>query len=446
MRNNLPVVAIIGRPNVGKSSLFNLLIGQRKSIIHEMEGVTRDINMELVQTEYGAFYLYDTAGFLKEGDSFNALVQKKVREAIENTDIILFMVDGRELHPLDEEIAEFLHEHEKEVWLIVNKLDNKDMELNAYEFYSLGFDEIIPFSVVHKRGFNTLKEKIELWAQKHSKKVPLPEHEIRVAIVGKPNVGKSQLVNTILGYERSIVSDVAGTTRDALDDIFTWKNKTIRLIDTAGIKRKSRVQDDIDYYTQVRTIQAIERSEIVILLADAVEGLSHGDKVIIDMVAEKRRGLVIAFNKWDLKMQPDADNYELMKAYRAYFSQEMPEFTYVPLHFISAKTGYKVPQLLDEVLSIYENFHKRIETSDLNEWLQGIKEANPYKQASNLRVYYGTQIYEAPPGFLFFINSKQHLRKDYPRFLEKRLREAFDFTGIPLKLIFKEKKQEEKFS
>ncbi|MFN3660750.1 MAG: ribosome biogenesis GTPase Der, partial [Brevinematales bacterium] len=333
MQNNLPVVAIIGRPNVGKSSLFNLLVGSRKSIVDEMEGVTRDINMELIQTEYGAFYLYDTAGFLKEGDSFNALVQKKVREAIEKTDIVLFMVDGRNLHPMDEEIAAFLHEQEKEVWVIANKLDNSEMELQAYEFYTLGFQEIIPFSVVHKRGFSTLKEKIEEWAQKHGKPAPRISDEIRIAIVGKPNVGKSQLVNTILGYERSIVSDVAGTTRDALDDILQWKNKTIRLIDTAGIKRKSRLQDDVDYYTQVRTIQAIERSEVVVLLVDAVEGLAHGDKVIIDMVAEKRRGLVIAFNKWDLKNTGNTDNYALMNGYEAYFKQELPEFTYIPLHF-----------------------------------------------------------------------------------------------------------------
>ncbi|MCX7881792.1 MAG: ribosome biogenesis GTPase Der [Brevinematales bacterium] len=443
MRNHLPVVAIIGRPNVGKSSLFNLLVGSRKSIVDETEGVTRDINMELIHTEYGAFYLYDTAGFLKEGDSFNALVQKKVREAIEKTDIVLFMVDGRNLHPMDEEIAAFLHEQEKEVWVIANKLDNPEMELQAYEFYTLGFEEIIPFSVVHKRGFSTLKEKIEIWAEKHGKPVPPLEDEIRVAIVGKPNVGKSQLVNTILGYERSIVSEVAGTTRDALDDLFQWKGKTIRLIDTAGIKRKSRLQDDVDYYTQVRTIQAIERSEVVILLVDAVEGLAHGDKVIIDTVAEKKRGLIIAFNKWDLKTSPNTDNHTLMKGYEAYFQQELPEFTYLPLHFISAKTGYKVSLLLDRVLEIHEWFHKRIETSDLNEWLQTIKEANPYKQASNLRVYYATQIYEAPPGFLFFINKKEHLRKDYPRFLEKRLREAFGFPGIPLKLIFKEKTRDD---
>jgi len=443
MHKNMPVVAIIGRPNVGKSSLFNLLIGTRKSIVDEMEGVTRDINMELVTTEYGSFYLYDTAGFLKEGDSFNTLVQKKVREAIEKTDIVLFMVDGRSLHPLDEEIAAFLHQQNKEVWVIANKLDNPAMELQAYEFYTLGFQEIIPFSVVHKRGLSTLKEKIEAWAEKHKTPAPVVTDEIRVAIVGKPNVGKSQLVNTILGYERSIVSDVAGTTRDALDDLFSWKGKTIRLIDTAGIKRKSRVDDDVDYYTQVRTIQAIEKSEVVILLVDAIEGLAHGDKVIIDMVAEKRRGLVVAFNKWDLKLSEGNDNYALMKAYETYFRQELPEFFYIPLHFISAKTGYKVPNLLDRVLDIHEWFHKRIETSDLNEWLQTIKEANPYKQASNLRVYYATQIYEAPPGFLFFINKKDHLRKDYPRFLEKRLREAFGFPGVPMKCIFKEKTQDE---
>ncbi|URA09996.1 ribosome biogenesis GTPase Der [Thermospira aquatica] len=444
MRKDLPIVAIIGRPNVGKSSLFNLLIGERKSIVDETEGVTRDINMELIQTEYGAFYLYDTAGFLKEGDKFNSLVQKKVKEAIEKTDIILFMVDGRNLHPMDKEIASFLHEQEKEVWVIANKLDNPDMEVLAYEFYTLGFKEIIPFSVVHKRGYATLKEKIEIWAKNHGKSITPIQDEIRVAIVGKPNVGKSQLVNTILGYERSLVSDVAGTTRDALDDIFQWEGKTIRLIDTAGIKKKSRVADDVDYYTQVRTIQAIERSEIVVLLIDAVEGLAHSDKVILDMVAEKRRGLVIAFNKWDLKTTSGKDNTEMMKAYDAYFKQELPEFTYIPLHYISAKTGYKVPQLLHRILEIHEWFHKRIETSELNQWLQTIKEANPYKQASNLRVYYGTQIYEAPPGFLFFINKKEHLRKDYPRFLEKRLREAFGFPGIPLKLIFKEKTRDDK--
>jgi len=442
MKKNLPIVAIIGRPNVGKSSLFNLLLGERKSIVDEEEGVTRDINIGIVNTERIAFYLYDTAGYLEKGDSFNSLIQAKVREAIANTELILFVVDGREVHPYDEDLAKFLQKQEKKVLVIANKLDNREMEDLHYEFFRLGFNDILPFSVLHKRGYSTLIEWIEDNLKYSSNKVKEENPQIHIAIVGKPNVGKSLLVNTILGYERSIVSDLPGTTRDSIDDIFEYNGKKICLIDTAGLRRKAKIENDIEYYSNVRTIQAIERSEVVILLLDSMEGISQQDKKIVDMIMEKGRGLVIAYNKWDLKRVKSDENYRLMEDYKKFTYKEIGAYNFVPVEFISAKDNYRISKLLDTALRVYEDFYYRVPTNILNEWVeQNIKESYNRKQVSNLRIYYAAQVYSAPPRFVFFVNKKDYMRKDYPRYMENRIREAFEFTGVPIKINFREKKE-----
>jgi GTP-binding protein len=442
MKHGLPAVAIVGRPNVGKSSLFNLILKERKSIVDEMEGVTRDINIGKAKTTRSDFFLYDTAGYLEKGDTFNPLVQKKVKQAIGDTELILFMVDGRELHPFDKDLALFLKKQKKKVLLIVNKLDNRDMESLSNEFYELGFDEIIPFSVLHKRGLTTLIEKIEDLLENY----PLEEteeEEIPIAIAGRPNAGKSLLLNTILGYDRSIVSEIPGTTRDSLDDIFLWQGKRIRLIDTAGLRRKSKIEGDIEYYSNVRTAQAIERSEVVIQLIDAVEGVSHQDEKIAQMVIEKGRSLVLAVNKWDLKKKNSDENYKIMEQFKKLVYNTMPVYWFVPIEFISAKENYKIEKLLQTTWEVYQNYHLRISTGKLNEWLtREIKESFNRKQFTNLKIYYVTQVFAAPPKFIFFVNKKEHIRKDYPRFLENRLRLAFEFTGVPIKITFREKNNE----
>ncbi len=441
MKFGLPVVAIVGRPNVGKSSLFNLILKDRKSIVDEMEGVTRDINMEVVTVGNRMYYLYDTAGYLEKGDAFNTLVQEKVKQAIENADLLLFMVDGTQRHPLDEEMARFLSRQGKPIVVVVNKLDNRDLESGIYEFYSLGFDEVLPLSVVHKRGLTGLLERIEDFVFQYEIQDVSPEDEIKVALVGKPNVGKSLLLNALLGEDRSIVSPVAGTTRDSLDDLFQWKGRTIRLIDTAGLRRRGKVEEDIEYYSNVRSIQAIERSDVVIQLIDSSEPMSHQDKVIVGMVQEKGRGLVVAFNKWDLVHPETAEaNYEKMNRVRKDYYEQMGAFKHIPVEFISAKEEYKIDRVMDRVGEIFEEYHKRVPTAELNQWLKReIKESQIEKPRSNLKIYYLTQVYTAPPRFVFFVNKKALARKDHPRFMEKRLREAFGFDGVPIKITFRER-------
>lgn len=443
MRNGLPVVAIVGRPNVGKSSLFNMLTGSRKSIVDDMPGVTRDINMEKVDTPRSHFFLYDTAGYLEKGDSFNALVQQKVRQAVADADMILFMVDGRDYHPVDEQLGNFLRQMEKPVLVVANKLDNNEMDDAAYEFYNLGFEEVLAISVLHKRGFSELTERIEHEFEEFNLEELAPE-ELKIALVGKPNVGKSSLLNSLLGYDRSIVSDIPGTTRDSLDDILDWNGSRIRLIDTAGLRRKAKVSDDIEYYSNVRSAQAIESADVVIQLLDANEEISHQDKQIARTVIEKGRALIVAYNKWDQVNTTTAeDNYVRMKEAEKVFRDEYPEYFYVPLYFISAKDDYKIEKLMDAAFRAYADYHFRVPTSDLNNWLETQVEEyeGVSKRKSNFKIYYVTQSHSAPPRFVFFINRLKDMRKDYPRFIEKRLRLAFEFFAVPLKLNFREKEK-----
>ncbi len=456
MRHGLPVVTIVGRPNTGKSSLFNLLLGERKSIVDETEGVTRDINIGRVKTPRSVFLLYDTAGYLEKGDSFNELVQKKVRDAIEDTDLILFVVDGLNYHSFDEDLARMLRRQEKPVIVVANKLDNRDMEARASEFYQLGFETVLPFSVAHKRGYNTILEMIEDGLADRPAGSPAgasadssgnaggAEEEIRIAIVGRPNVGKSRLLNTILGYDRSIVSDIPGTTRDSLDDVLTLDGKRVRLIDTAGLRRKSRVEGDIEYYSNVRAVQAVERSHVVILVLDAGGEIAQQDKHILEMVLEKGRGLVIAVNKWDLKKTSDDQNYRQMEDMRRLLYGEIGVYGFVPMEFISAQENYRVEKLLKTAFRVYNDFVYRVPTAKLNEWLEReIRESDMERPVSNLKVYYATQVASAPPKFVFFVNDQEHLRKDFPRYLEKKLRLAFEFAGVPVKLDFQQRKRSE---
>jgi len=443
MADRLPVVAIVGRPNVGKSSLYNLLVGEARSIVDEMEGVTRDIVIARVTTDRVSFNLYDTAGYLEEGDEFNALVQRKVRVAIGDADLILFIVDGRSLHPFDEELARILLRQKKKVILIANKLDTRDLEIHASEFYNLGFEEIMPFSVLHKRGYTTLLERIEDLLGDAEKRLAEAEEEVRVAIVGKPNVGKSQLLNTLLGYDRSIVSPVPGTTRDSIDDTIRWNGKLVRLIDTAGLRRQARIDENVEYYSNVRTVQAVERSDVVVLLLDATESISMQDKRIVELVMRKGRGLVVAFNKWDLRKAAGDENYFVQEEVRKSFHEELPSYPFLPVEFISARDGYKLQRLVETVFHVYHDFHYRVPTGDLNAWVkQEVRESDEEKPISDLKVYYATQVYAAPPGFIFFINSLKHMRKDFPRYLENRLRTVFEFSGVPMKILFREKERD----
>ena len=265
------------------------------------------------------------------------------------------------------------------------------------------------------------------------------------ALIGPSGVGKSSLLNRLLGHERSIVSPIPGTTRDSLDDVFQYQGKTIRLVDTAGLRKKSKVEEDIEYYSNVRTIQAIEHADVVIQLLDASEPMMDQDKKIVETVMDKGRGLVLAYNKWDLKFQSNDENYRVMEDCRDAVYKEIPAYPFVPLEFISAKTGYKIPRLLDMALKVYQDFHYRVPTAILNEWLEKeVRESDTRLPVADLKVYYASQVHSAPPRFVFFVNKKDFVRKDYGRHLENKLRVAFEFTGVPMKVTFREKSERKK--
>lgn len=438
-----PSVTIIGRPNVGKSSLFNTIINKRKSIVDEVEGVTRDVISELVDFQGVKFILSDTAGYLESEEALNFIVRRKIEEAIHFTDLILFVVDGREIHPLDHQIARLLKRINKPVFVVANKLDNEKMRTTYTEVYSLGFENVFLVSAVHNYGVRTLLEEISNFLSKNSdipaNSVSEFQNEIRIVIVGKPNTGKSMLLNAILGYERSIVSEIPGTTRDAVDDIFSYNGRVIRLVDTAGIRRKAKIKDNIEYYSLTRTIKAVERSDVAIQLLDATSPISHQDKTITEMVVSKGVGIVIAYNKWDLVSVKKEENYFLMDRYRKLFLNEYPAYSFIPVEFVSAKEKYKIPRLLNTAIKVYEDRKFRIPTSTLNEWLQkNVKESNVNYPVSKLKVYYATQVETSPPHFVFFVNNKEYLRQDYERFIENKIRTAFEFTGTPIKISFRE--------
>jgi len=449
MQRKIPIVTIVGRPNVGKSSLFNALASKKKSIVDEKEGVTRDIIMEKINYNGVTFILYDTAGYLESEDTLTQIIRKKIEETLVDTDLVLLIIDGREIHPLDYELARLLKKINKKTFLVANKLDNEKLRNSAVEIYSFGFDDICMVSVAHNYGITDLLEKISGFLTINNKTNPSDENkeeseEIKISIVGKPNVGKSMLLNAILGYERSIVFDKPGTTRDSVDDIIKYNGKIIRLIDTAGIRKKARIKEDIEYYSMVRTIGAIERSDVAIQLLDPTTSISHQDKSITGLIVSKGCGIVLAYNKWDIISPKNEENYILMEKYRKLTYSEIPAYSFIPVEFISAKEKYKIQKLLNTALKVYEDRKYRIPTSILNEWLQkNIKESNINYPVSQLKVYYATQVETSPPHFVFFINNKKYLKKDYEKFLENKLRLAFEFTGVPLKISFREKNKKE---
>ncbi|MGL5255094.1 MAG: ribosome biogenesis GTPase Der [Brevinema sp.] len=445
-------VVIVGRPNTGKSTLFNFLVSERKSIVDPTEGVTRDIVSGTSRHKgYAQFYVWDTAGYLESVDVLDKLAQEKIRYAVSRADLVLLTVDAQNPHPLDQELALLLKKQEASVVVVANKSDNRTLAASSAEFYSLGFEQIVPVSAIQKTGLFSLIETIEdtLHISAADEDSMAAAEETRFVIVGRPNAGKSMLFNTLLGYERMIVSDIAGTTRDAADEVFLYKGRKVRLTDTAGFKRNAKIKDDIEYYAAVRSAQAIEHAEVAVLLLDAaasIEEIAHKDKTIAQMIAEKKRGMVFALNKWDL-LRPEGDdgksNQELMKAMEKKIRHALPEFEHVPLCFISAKDNYKTDKLLEAVIKVRDDFHHKVSTGTLNNWLaQNLLEYDTDRSAARLKIYYGSQVYTAPPRFVFFINKKAWLKKDFPRFLEKRLRLAFEFTGVPMTLTFRERGEE----
>lgn len=442
-----PIVAIVGRPNVGKSTLFNRLIGERRAIVEDLPGTTRDRVYGTAEWGGVEFTVVDTAGLQDEQEilrSTQAEILKHTREqaqsAIDEADVIVFMVDAKTgITSGDYEVADLLRRTDKPTIVAANKADNVERRESAVEFYSLGLGEPIPISAFHGSGTGDLLDRI-VEALPEFEEEPETEGP-NIAIVGRPNVGKSRLLNALLGQERAIVSDVPGTTRDTLDTQLVWSGQPLTLIDTAGIRRKGRIEEGIEQFSVLRSMRAIDRSDVVLLVIDATESFTAQDLHIAGYVEEQKKGMVVVVNKWDLVEKGPST----MDEYRAKAREALDFMPYVPLTFISAKYGQRVHQVLEVALQVVEERNKRIPTAQLNKLLREAvaRHQPPSKPGKWLKFYYATQADVAPPTFVFFCNDPIQVHFSYRRYLENQLREHFGFVGTPIKMIFRGREERE---
>ena len=434
-----PLVAIVGRPNVGKSTFFNKVAGRKISITEDRPGVTRDRLYADAEWRGRAFSMVDTGGIeLKSQDTMWREIKKQAEVAIDTAQVILFFVDGREgLTSSDYDVADMLRRSKKPVILVVNKIDEYSEE-KSFEFYSLGLGEPYPISSEHGTGIGDLLDEVVSYFEK----IPAEDdNSIKIAVVGKPNAGKSSLVNKLLGFDRSIVTDIAGTTRDAIDTRFAAPDGTeYTIIDTAGIRKKSRVEDDVEYYSVMRAFDAVRRADVCLLVVDSTEGLTEQDTKIIGYVHEQGKPSLIIMNKWDL-VEKDTNT---INTFQNKLKEDLKFMDYFRSIYISAKTGQRVDKILAAVKEVYENSHRRVQTGVLNDVISSAVRANepPSYNGRRLKIYYSTQVAEAPPAFALFVNDGRLLHFSYERFLENTLRAAFDFSGTPIKILTRDKKED----
>lgn len=431
------IVAIVGRPNVGKSTLFNRMTESRAAIVNEVSGVTRDRHYGRVIWNGVDFSVIDTGGFVENSeDVFESEINRQVKLAISEADVLLFMVDVEEgIHELDKSVAEMLRKVPKKVITVVNKVDNNKRLLDAAEFYGLGLGEYFAISSNNGSGTGELLDEI---VRHLPDTVELPEQEIpRVAVVGRPNVGKSSLANTLLDEERNIVTPVAGTTRDSIHSLYNKFNTQFLLIDTAGLRKKAKVDEDIEFYSILRSIRAIEESDLCLLLIDATRGIESQDLSILSIIQKNNKGFIILVNKWDLVEK----DHESTKHIEQEIRSRTEPFTDYPILFISAITKQRVHKVLELIMQVYENRRRKIPTSKLNEvMLKYFTETPPPSiKGKHIKIKYATQIPAAYPTFAFFCNFPQYIKESYKRFVENRLRENFEFTGAPVKIFFRKK-------
>ncbi|WP_456426679.1 ribosome biogenesis GTPase Der [Desulfurobacterium sp.] len=473
----LPVVAIVGRPNVGKSSLFNRLLGKKAAIIDDTPGVTRDRIVQEADIDDHTVILVDTGGVDTSGEGFSASVTKQAERAMDEADVIVFVIDGQEgITPLDEEVARILRKWKKPIIVAVNKIDEPFMEHLAYDAYKLGFEEVIPMSTIHKIGIPTLKEKVieklpeelkesaksRFREKENAEKVNRiitgddveglekiaealeeeKEIEVRenteppkIAIIGRPNMGKSTLLNALVGEERAIVSDIPGTTRDAIDSYVEIDGKEYIFIDTAGIRRRGKIKD-IEYYSYLRALDAIDRADIVILLIDAEEGATERDAKIAGIALQKYKPIIIAVNKID-----KIENRKEWEKLQSRLDMVFDFIPYAPRVFISAKEKKNLKELFKQIDDIYKQYTKKVRTGEFNRALKELMEIHqpPVYKNKIVKIYYGTQVKIKPPTFLLFSNYPEGIPSNFRRFLENRLRERFGFTKIPIRIVFKKR-------
>jgi GTPase len=436
---SLPVVAIVGRPNVGKSTLFNRLAGERISIVEDKPGITRDRIYSKSEWNGQPFHLIDTGGLeFGKQDEVVEHIRHQAELAIEEADVILFVVDGREgVTATDEEVARMLHRSNKPVVLAVNKMDHIKHHEDLYEFYRLGFDEPIGVSSLHGTGTGDMLDAVVRHFPEDAGE-EYDEDTIRVALIGRPNVGKSSLVNKILGEERVIVSPVAGTTRDAVDTPFDYQGQKYVLVDTAGMRKRGKVYESTEKYSVLRALKAIERADVAIVVLDGERGIAEQDKRVAGIAHESGRGVIIAVNKWDAVEKDDKTMNRFVQEIRDHFSF----LDYAPIVFISAKTGQRVPRVLPLVKEVAEQHAMRVPTSVLNEVLRDAVMATPPPSSKGRKgsIQYGTQVSVKPPVFVLFVNDPDLIHFSYLRYLENQLREAFGFKGTPLRILLRKKK------
>jgi len=431
------IVAIVGRPNVGKSTLFNRLIGEKSAIIESTPGVTRDRLYGESDWNGKSFLVIDTGGFIPgTEDTMEKAIREQAFIAIDEADVIIFVCDCKDgVTPFDIDIATILRTSGKPVTLVINKCDNEKADIQSYEFHNLGLGNPYPISALSGRGTGDFLDEVanNLKDETLEKK----DARLKIAFVGRPNSGKSSLTNALLGQERSIVTDIPGTTRDSIDSILKFHGEEIVLIDTAGLRKKSRIKENIELFSILRTATAINRSDVAVVLVDALRGIEEQDKRIINQVTEARKGVILALNKWDLV---DKESKTAME-YEKLFYEQMQTHYYVPIQFISALTKQRIIKIIELAKKIKEKRCNRISTSNLNKTILPVLERTPPPavHGKDLRINYITQTGTEPPVFAFFCNYPQLIPDSYKKFMEKSIRSVFDFEGTPVSFVFRKK-------
>ena len=434
---NLPTIALVGRPNVGKSTLFNKIIGKKISIIEDIPGVTRDRIYQEGTYNKKRFYLIDTGGIDTTKIDFNQEIKIQAEIAINEADVIIFIVDGKEgITTNDLIVRDILRKSNKKIIVAINKIDVKEAQNNIYDFYELGLDTYIPISSIHNTGFIELMDAATMNFKEQETE---EDNRTKLSIIGRPNVGKSSLMNALLNEERVVVSNIAGTTRDSIDSILKYHNEEYVLIDTAGMRKKGKVFESIEKYSLLRSLKAIDRSDIYLVVINAEEGIIEHDKHIAGYAIEKGKGLIFVVNKWDTVTDTTIQEYEKKMRVEFQFA------TYAPIIFLSALTKKRIHTLMPEVLKVKVNIEKEIKTSILNEVIQDAYQLNipPSYKGKRLKIYFVSQTGIKPPKFTFRVNNKGLVHFSYERYLENKIRENFDLTGTPIILKFKNRKEEE---